>query len=85
MHQNVLQYEPHHALFVTNEKPLLFYEAIAEFALKNLIPGGHLFFEINEYLGKETVDLLKHKSFTNITLKKDMQGKDRMVSAVLCG
>jgi release factor glutamine methyltransferase len=82
MHQNVLKHEPHRALFVSNEEPLIFYEAIADFALKNLIPGGLLFFEINEYLAKETIDLLNRKSFNNITLRKDMQGKDRMVRAV---
>jgi release factor glutamine methyltransferase len=79
MHQNVLANEPHTALFVSNENPLIFYNAIANFALKNLKSKGLLFFEINEYLGKETVDMLKHKGFINIELKKDMQGKDRMV------
>jgi release factor glutamine methyltransferase len=79
MHANVLANEPHHALFVSNEKPLLFYEAIADFALMHLENKGLLFFEINEYLGKETVALLKDKGFNNIELKKDMQGKDRMI------
>lgn len=79
MHHNVLENEPHRALFVSNENPLIFYEAIAEFALKSLTNQGLLFFEINEYLGKETVDLLNHKGFKNIQLKKDMQGKDRMI------
>lgn len=79
MHANVLANEPHRALFVRNEKPLVFYETIADFALNNLTQQGLLFFEINEYLGKETVDLLAHKGFTNIELKKDMQGKDRMI------
>ena len=79
MHQNVLENEPHRALFVSNERPLVFYEAIADYALQNLQNRGLLFFEINEYLGKETVDLLKDKGFKNIELKKDMQGKDRMI------
>ncbi len=79
MHQNVLANEPHHALFVSDEKPLVFYEAIADFALMNLEKDGLLFFEINEYLGMETVSLLKEKGFQQIELKKDMQGKDRMV------
>lgn len=79
MHQNVLANEPHLALFVSNENPLSFYEAIANFAVKNLKPGGFLFFEINEYLGKQTVDLLEYKMFKNIELRKDMQGKDRMI------
>lgn len=79
MHQNVLANEPHLALFVTNDNPLIFYEAIANFAIKNLEKGGLLFFEINEYLGKQTIDLLNTKMFTNIELKKDMQGKYRMI------
>lgn len=83
MHQNVLANEPHRALFVSNEKPLVFYEAIANFALLNLGQGGLLFFEINEHLGQETVDLLNHKGFKNIELRKDMQGKDRMICSRL--
>lgn len=79
MHPNVLTNEPHRALFVSNEDPLIFYNAIADFALKNLTKTGLLFFEINEYLGPQTVNLLKDKGFTNIELRKDMQGKDRMV------
>ena len=79
MHHNVLANEPHLALFVSNEKPLIFYEAIADFAKVNLIEKGFLFFEINEYLGKETMELLKNKGFEDIELKKDMQGKDRMI------
>lgn len=79
MHVNVLKYEPHGALFVSNQKPLVFYQAIADFAITNLNDNGHLFFEINEYLGQETVDLLVAKGFKDITLRKDMQGKDRMI------
>ncbi len=83
MHQNVLAHEPHTALFVSNEKPLIFYEAIAEFAKKHLCDGGSLFFEINEYLGEQSVEMLTVKGFTDIVLRKDMQGKDRMIKAVL--
>jgi release factor glutamine methyltransferase len=79
MHQNVLENEPHLALFVSDEKPLIFYEAIAEFALSNLNSNGLLCFEINEYLGKETIQMLIDKLFVNIELRKDMQGKDRMI------
>lgn len=79
MHHNVLANEPHRALFVSNDNPLIFYEAIADFALNNLVKNGLLFFEINEYLGQQTVDLLNYKGFINIELKKDMQGKDRMI------
>jgi release factor glutamine methyltransferase len=81
MHRNVLDNEPHGALFVSDEDPLLFYRVIADFALENLMNRGLLFFEINEHLGNETVQLLKDKGFKNIVLKKDMQGKDRMICA----
>jgi len=83
MHQNVLSHEPHTALFVSNEQPLVFYEAIAEFAKQHLHKGGSLFFEINEYLGKQTVEMLAAKGFVHIVLRKDMQGKDRMIKAIL--
>ncbi len=83
MHQNVLAHEPHHALFVGNENPLIFYDAIADYALIHLKKDGFLFFEINEYLGAQTVDLLARKNFTAIELRKDMQGKDRMICAQL--
>lgn len=79
MHHNVLEHEPHLALFVKNEHPLEFYEAIADFAWLNLSDMGLLFFEINEHLGKEMVEMLTTKSFVNIVLRKDMQGKDRMI------
>ena len=83
MHQNVLTQEPHSALFVSDEEPLLFYKAIAEFALKTLNKAGLLFFEINEYLGSDTVAMLADKGFINIELREDMQGKDRMILAHL--
>jgi release factor glutamine methyltransferase len=79
MHDNVLEHEPHLALFVADEKPLEFYEAIADFAWLSLSDMGLLFFEINEHLGQETIDMLSSKSFINIELRKDMQGKDRMI------
>ncbi|MDQ0639155.1 release factor glutamine methyltransferase [Pedobacter sp. W3I1] len=82
MHNNVLVYEPHLALFVSNENPLIFYKAIADFARTNLKPNGHLYFEINEYLGNETLEMLAAKGFIDIELRQDMQGKDRMVKAV---
>ncbi|TCD00126.1 peptide chain release factor N(5)-glutamine methyltransferase [Pedobacter psychroterrae] len=83
MHQNVLDHEPHLALFVAKERPLVFYEAIADFAMSNLTSGGLLFFEINEHMGKETMQMLVDKSFINIVLRKDMQGKDRMIRCSL--
>ena len=77
--KNVLDYEPHLALFVEDTDALLFYRKIAQLALKNLSPKGLLFFEINQYLGKETVELLENLGFKNIELKKDMYGNDRMI------
>jgi release factor glutamine methyltransferase len=77
--KNVLDYEPHLALFVDDNDALLFYRKIAQLALKNLTPNGLLFFEINQYLGKETVTLLENLGFNNIELKKDIYGNDRMI------
>jgi len=77
--KNVLDYEPHLALFVEDTDALLFYRKIAQLALKNLSPNGLLFFEINQYLGKETVELLENLGFKNIELKKDIYGNDRMI------
>lgn len=81
MHTNVTDFEPHSALFVPEDDPLIFYKAIADFALNNLTQNGLLFLEINESLGDETVDLLQTKGFRNIELRKDMSGRDRMVKA----
>ncbi|SOD14277.1 peptide chain release factor N(5)-glutamine methyltransferase [Pedobacter xixiisoli] len=82
MHENVLANEPHTALFVSNEKPLIFYEAIADFALLHLKKDGQLFFEINANLGRETIRMLDLKGFTDIRLRLDMQGKERMILAI---
>lgn len=79
--KNVLDYEPHLALFVEDTDALLFYRKITQLALKNLTPNGLLFFEINQYLGKETVELLENLGFKNIELKKDIYGNDRMVKS----
>jgi release factor glutamine methyltransferase len=81
MHKNVVDFEPHTALFVPDDDPLIFYKAMADFACKTLIKNGLLFFEINESFGQQTVDLLADKGFVNIELRKDMSGKDRMVKA----
>jgi release factor glutamine methyltransferase len=83
MHTNVTNFEPHTALFVPEDDPLIFYKAIADFALTNLKQNGLLFFEINESLGKETVALLESKGFKDIELKQDMSGRDRMIKAKL--
>jgi release factor glutamine methyltransferase len=77
--KNVLEYEPHLALFVADDNALVFYRKIAELAQKNLAPNGQLFFEINQYLGPEMIELLKELDFKNIELKKDIYGNDRMI------
>ncbi|EMY3583130.1 peptide chain release factor N(5)-glutamine methyltransferase [Flavobacterium psychrophilum] len=79
IHKNVLEYEPHLALFVEDNDSLLFYRKITELATRNLSNNGQLYFEINQYLGKETVELLEKYNFKNTTLKKDIYGNDRMI------
>jgi release factor glutamine methyltransferase len=81
--KNVLDYEPHLALFVEDTDALLFYRKIAQLALKNLSPNGLLFFEINQYLGIETVELLENLGFKNIELKKDIYENDRMIRCTI--
>ena len=81
MHNNVLSYEPHLALFVPNEHPLLFYEQIATLAQQYLTPKGTLFFEINQYLATEMQEMLTKKNFTQITIRQDLSGNDRMLCA----
>lgn len=77
--KNVLDNEPHIALFVKDDNPLLFYDKIADFAQKHLNKNGKLYFEINQYLGNETVSLLTKKGFKNIELQKDIYGNDRII------
>lgn len=79
MNANVLEHEPHLALFVEEENPLIFYKAITEKAKRYLFPKGKLYFEINEQFGKETAELLINRGFTNVAIIKDLNGKDRMV------
>jgi len=78
---NVLENEPHLALFVEDHNPLLFYDKIADLAKEFLLENGLLFFEINQYLAKETVELLEAKGYKNIELRKDLFGNDRMILA----
>ncbi|UAM99744.1 peptide chain release factor N(5)-glutamine methyltransferase [Polaribacter litorisediminis] len=80
---NVIQNEPHLALFVSNENPLIFYDKIADLAKAQLTKNGILFFEINQYLGLDTIVLLKNKGFKTVVLRKDIFGNDRMVKATL--
>lgn len=81
MHANVLRFEPHTALFVEEEAPLLFYDVIADLAKKHLTVDGTLYFEINQYLGQQTVDLLLKKGFLAVKLLQDINGVDRMIHA----
>ena len=80
---NVLENEPHLALFVADENPLIFYNKIADLAKQQLSINGMLFFEINQYLGQKTLNMLVNKGFKNIQLKKDLFGNDRMIKCVL--
>ena len=80
--KNVLNYEPHSALFVSDQDPLIFYKAIATFAVDNLYESGTLFFEFNEYLGKEMRTMMEDLDF-EIEIKKDLFGKERMLKAKL--
>lgn len=82
MQPNVLNNEPHLALFVKDENPLLFYNAITQFAVNNLSKNGLLFFEINEYLGKEMIQLFVDNKFEDIVLKQDIFKKDRMIKGI---
>ena len=82
MHQNVIDYEPHNALFVEDSNPLIFYEKIALIASKNLNSNGLLFFEINEKFGEQIIDLLLKLNFVDIELKKDINGRDRIIKSV---
>lgn len=83
MKGNVLKYEPELALFVSNNDPLLFYRKITDFAKNNLNEKGRLYFEINQYLRKETEQLLNEQNFSEIEIRQDMFGNDRMLKAVL--
>lgn len=80
MRKNVLDHEPHLALFVPDEDPLLFYRAVAQWALQLLKPGGFGIVEINEALGEETAEIYRRYGFSAVTIIKDLNDKDRFVS-----
>lgn len=82
MSANVLNHEPHLALFVKDDDALLFYRKITEISESILKPNGQLYFEINENLGQRTKELLANNSFNNIELKMDIFDKDRMIKAI---
>lgn len=81
MHSNVTLNEPSIALYVPDDKPLLFYSKIALYATTHLNEGGSLYFEINEAYGKQTVEMLKDMGYRDVSLRSDINGKDRMVRA----
>ena len=72
MPENVKQFEPHLALFIDDENPLIFYEMIADFAKQKLNKDGYLFFETNEFNAKEVVSMLRNKTFTSVVLEQDI-------------
>ncbi|GDX51135.1 release factor glutamine methyltransferase [Bacteroidota bacterium] len=80
--KNVIQFEPHEALFAIGDDAMIFYRKIIAFANKFLKEGGQIFFEVNQQYGKEVVKLLNENNFKNTKLKKDLNGNDRMVRAV---
>ncbi len=81
MEKNVLAYEPHLALFVPDDNPLMFYDRISDFALQNLFPGGKVYFEINRAKSDVVAQLLKKKGFAEVEVRKDISGNERMISA----
>lgn len=83
MHKNVLDYEPELALFVKDENPLQFYKSIVDFAVGHLRPNGYLFLEINQYLGKESQQLLQKHNFSEIELRNDIFGNERLLKGKL--
>jgi len=85
MHRNVLDYEPATALFVDNSNPLVFYEAILGIAAKILQTGGKIYFEINEALGNEMLNLLKRFGYAEIKLIRDINGKERFIKGIKNG
>ena len=80
MRDNVLNWEPHNALFVSDNDPLIFYRKILEFAKTHLKENGEVWFEINEYLGKEMTDLCKEMGFSQVEVFNDFRGKERILS-----
>lgn len=79
MHHNVMNFEPHQALFVSDKHPLMYYEAIVQFSCEMLNPGGDLYFEINERFGSQMIELLKEGGFEKIEIRNDIHGRDRMI------
>ena len=82
MAANVLDHEPHSALFVPDEEPLLFYTAITRYAHSTLRPGGALYFELNPLYADQTADMARQTGFAEVAVINDMYGKKRMMKAV---
>ncbi|MDO8368626.1 MAG: peptide chain release factor N(5)-glutamine methyltransferase [Saprospiraceae bacterium] len=80
--EHVIDHEPALALFVEDADPLLFYGVIADFSLEKLRPGGMLFFECNEFNSTKVASLLQEKGFSNVQLRKDLSGAERMVKGL---
>ena len=85
MNNNVLGYEPHIALFVPDEDPLLFYKALLEVSKDILTPDGKIYFEINEAMGNELILLYKEGGFADVSILKDINGRDRILKATKNG
>ena len=81
MQPNVLNFEPHIALFAPDNDALVFYKAIAAFGKEHLNPGGTIYAEIHEALGEAITELFTREGYRT-EIKKDMQGKERMIKAV---
>ena len=81
MEQNVVDYEPHTALFVPDDDPLLFYRAIADLAVHVLMPEGWLYFEINPMYAELLKQMLTEKGYRHIHIQEDQFGKQRMIRA----
>jgi len=85
MNKNVLEHEPHDALFVNDSEPFLYYKSILHTAEKILLPGGKIYFEINEAMGKDMIRLIETFRYSDIKLFKDINGKDRIIRGILNG
>ena len=81
LNQNILDYEPHQALFVPDDDPICFYRRIADFSLDKLVSNGLLYFEINPLFGEAICRILHQKGYRNIDVTQDLLGKERFIKA----
>jgi release factor glutamine methyltransferase len=82
MHANILNYEPHRALFVPDDDPLVFYRAIADLGRELLLPTGTVYCEINENLPDETLRVFHERKYQAVEMRRDINGKPRMIKAI---